>query len=116
MSKVDLLAPIRKLLSVRKRWCQEHAAVSSKGLPIDPHSPKAVAWCLMGACDKAYRLDSDTFRLVDRELDRRSRELGASSDVTFNDDGKRKHSEIKELLRDPFYGPAPSANHSTNQE
>jgi hypothetical protein len=42
-----------KLISEKENWCQGYVARSKTGRRVDAHSPKAVAWCAMGACMKA---------------------------------------------------------------
>lgn len=101
-ARKDLLAPIRKLLRSRKRWTQGRMAQTKTGRAVDGNSRSAVCWCLMGAVEKFYA-GGGCF-LVDHELDRRARERGAYHDVDFNDDERRTHAEIMELLREPFYG------------
>ena len=45
-------------------WCQKASARDADGLPVDPYSDLAVAWCLFGAICK---LKLDMALLYERE-------------------------------------------------
>lgn len=46
---VVILKKTRELISDRKHWVQDYAAIDNAGNPINPQSPNACAWCLDGA-------------------------------------------------------------------
>jgi len=43
-----------QLLEDPKHWTQGELAEDKKGRPVDPDSPDAVCWCIIGACRKLY--------------------------------------------------------------
>lgn len=43
---------------IRRGWCRGVYAKDQKGKSCDPISSYAIAWCLYGACDAAFPIDS----------------------------------------------------------
>lgn len=52
---VQVLKKAKKLISSRKRWCQDVFARTKKGYLTNSRSSNAVAWCAVGACRRAAR-------------------------------------------------------------
>jgi hypothetical protein len=44
---------IRARSFIERGWCRDMAAVDSNGVEVHSSSPRAIAWCLIGALDAA---------------------------------------------------------------
>lgn len=98
--QVDLLAPLRELLSVPERWTKRAAARGKSGRLVYAAGRAAVCWCLIGGMVR-----TETYTAAMEEIRRRVGRRGEIYGVTdFNDDDDTTHADIVELLREPFYG------------
>ncbi len=45
---------VQQLLTRATKWCQNTYARTRTGAQCDPHDPRAVRFCIRGACRKVY--------------------------------------------------------------
>ncbi|WP_425352617.1 DUF6197 family protein [Methylobacterium terrae] len=80
------------LLSDPARWCRGGGARDATGRPCSPTSPKAVAWSMEGAIDRAAGQDRAIGDLIEDQLS------GLLPDMTgpaaFNDDPGTAHADV----------------------
>jgi hypothetical protein len=92
-----ILADARALLSDPERWTTGTLAQREDGLPVDPWSPSACCWCLVGALQCVARRGgapySDEYAAAYRALNRL---LDQSDAVDFNDTAE--HEDVLALL------------------
>lgn len=85
-------------LTPRRNWVQNHDAVDSSGTPVLYNNPNACRFCMAGALMAAgYELE---YRIFDRiqVRDALFAATGSACVTDWNDDPKRKHSEVLEAL------------------
>lgn len=84
---------LQKLFKTKKNWCQGASARSATGRAVKVDSPRAVAWCLGGALELCYHHDMRP----DKKL---SKVIKTNLFSNWNDDPKRKFSEVKRLVKE----------------
>lgn len=92
MERVDLLAPVRKLLSSPGKWLQYDDTMTQDDGTI-------VCWCLESAIEHCYP-DIDTVPIF-RAL--RVRAGGIDRLYEWNDAPERTFEDIQKLLAEPLY-------------
>lgn len=77
---------------IEKRWCKGALARDMLGFPTNPEGPRAVSWCIIGACgiDELLSDISETIR---------DKYPGETSIAKWNDDLDRTRKEVLEVLR-----------------
>jgi hypothetical protein len=97
MTALEALKRIRKLVADPKGWRQGTYAKDAKGNTVDPNSPSATCWCLVGA---ARRVLANTPPSARPSLGPVLLGMGSTMQdvVRFND--KRSHTEVVALLDD----------------
>lgn len=61
MTALDVLRAARERLTPDGAWTQGYGARDANGKPIDPKSPRAVCWCLIGALAAAGAEEKQIF-------------------------------------------------------
>lgn len=93
---VVVLRAARKLITPRKAWTQGYYAHGASGRRVDLDGPRAVCWCSQGAVWKAARdlhLPGGGSFAAEQCLIA-TLPAGENWIVGFNDNKKRKHSEV----------------------
>lgn len=97
---------IWQLLSSRKKWTRNTFARYANGHVCSIHSPTASRWCLSGAAHKCYPDINKMFNVIDKidneilkRIGSEARPPALSVIVYYNDNPKRKFSEIKTLVK-----------------
>ena len=87
---VGILRQIKRLLSDRDKWLKNSQAKNDKGRVVEPNSPDACSWCLVGALRKVCGSDFHTYNVVYLALAQRTDKalltsFNDSTDTTYND-------------------------------
>ena len=96
---------LRALFRSKKRWCQGIDAKDADGCAVDPSDNTAACFCLGGGAYALY--ESEVYDVVMTKLAKaikpKLKGKGKGSNETivihYNDDPKRKFSEIQSLVR-----------------
>jgi hypothetical protein len=82
-----------ELLATPDKWTQGVGARDARGREVSPSSKKAKCWCIYGAINKCY--GNDGFSLMALRIER----LIPTYVSTWNDNPKRTHAEVIEVLK-----------------
>jgi len=86
-----------QLLKTKKQWCQGAFAMDKDGFGVSLKSRKRVRFCVWGAIKHCYVRNPSKYEEV---FERFNKKLGnGRSIVDWNDNPKRKFSEVKALLK-----------------
>jgi len=92
---------LQQLFRSERRWCQGTDAKDVNGQDVDPSDDQAVCFCLGGGAFALY--DREAYDEVMTKLAKAIKPKGKGSSETivihYNDDPKRKFSEIQSLVR-----------------
>ncbi len=104
----ELLKRVNNILSSPKAWCKGVAAISRHERPCTVWDVEAVKFCLVGALNKAsndlnvpFDVGIKAQHALERIVVRRTSDSGIAR---YNDDRRRKFSEIKSLLKSGIDG------------
>ncbi len=88
---------IKTLLSDKSKWAKGWFAYDKYGFCVDAVSERAACYCLMGAVNKCYPNRTDTVmkKLLTGIQKTQPR---VKSVVSWNDNSRRKFSEVKRLV------------------
>jgi hypothetical protein len=89
----EVLTAARNLLK-RKGWCKGHLARAANGRIVSVDSPKAVAWCMIGAIRRVTVASVEQYGFADLLL---QRVIGMPVPV-WNDDPHRTKEEVIEAF------------------
>jgi len=86
---------VAELIESPNRWTQRASARTILGDPCDPNHPDAVSFCLIGAVQHVYpdyASRSDAYTKL-------APVVGIGAISAFNDNPKRTHAEILDVVR-----------------
>ncbi len=86
---------VRELLSSPDKWVKTKWAADLLKRPVDPCSPDAVCFCLLGAIDFCYREGTD---VKDEVRNKIRKYIGRASIMLWNDAPERTFEEVKSLV------------------
>lgn len=86
---------IKELLSDKSKWIQHTYAVEIIGGHVNPHSDKAVAFCLLGALARCYGGSNEYMEVKARIV----KKVGWYISL-WNDDENRIFEEVKALVEE----------------
>lgn len=89
---------IKDLLTDESKWVKGHSATDKEGYAVNPIGENAVCWCLIGAMEKCYGRNNalELLRVSIKIVEK----IQTNAITTWNDDSKRKFSDIKKLLEE----------------
>jgi hypothetical protein len=86
---------VRDLLSDETKWCQGSYARDGDDCPTPARSPRAVRWCLVGACHKAYQ------RREQLKASLRKLQARVSGPISaWNDAPARTFAEVRQVIEE----------------
>ncbi len=99
---------LRELLTDKSKWTKHTLARNTKGSPVHPLSDEAVCWCLVGAMQKCYSIDSSVAAIVNNDVSVELREaikrkyghMYISTVLGFNDTQETTFEQVKEILNE----------------
>jgi hypothetical protein len=97
LTSYDVIAQMLALLGDPARWCRGAGARDAAGRPCSPTSPRAVAWSLEGAIDRASGRDPAIGDVVEDQLCALLPDMAGPA--AFNDDAGTAHADVLALLR-----------------
>lgn len=87
---------IKELLATEDKWCKYVFSKDIKGNEVlNPESPKAVQWCILGAIGKCYHLGTPELKTI---LDKVENALGTREIGKWNNAPERTHKEVLDLV------------------
>lgn len=93
--RVKVLASALEMISDEKHWAKGVGAVDSSGAPVKTSDRRAVAWCAVGALDRAAGEDSELFESCLEFLQKASLQLFRCDPAVIND--RTDHGGLVEM-------------------
>lgn len=90
---------ILELLADPARWCKGHLAVDANGRTVEPTSPRACRWCLLGALEACYAAAPSVPYRALRDAVREVCEVSGGYPAWFNDAPCTTHEDILAVAR-----------------
>ncbi len=91
----------KELLASRDRWVQDDWAIDREHESVDPTSPNACCWCMLGAivnCYPDYLDQRKAVKKVEELLEAKGFEAASIPD--FNDDPNTTHELVLSILEE----------------
>ncbi|GEM_PF-1845427 len=83
--RVKILVRAFEMISDEKCWAQGASAIDRTGAPVRTNDRRAVAWCAVGALDRAAGDDDELFESCLRYLQKASLQLFQGDPAVIND-------------------------------
>lgn len=96
METLDVLKAAREKLADEKNWTQRVTARDAEGWPVNPKSPDACSWCIVGALIAASPGDIKAARLAGEAL-KAQLGPGLASSLSFLND-RTSHYQVLTLF------------------
>lgn len=93
--RVKVLVTALKMISDEKHWAKGVGAIDNTGAPVKTTDQRAVAWCAVGALDRAAGDDSELFESCLQLLQKASLQLFRCDPAVIND--HTNHSGLVEM-------------------
>ncbi len=93
--RVKVLVSALEMISDEKHWAKGVGAVDSTGAPVKTTDRRAVAWCAVGALDRAAGDDSELFESCLEFLRKASLQLFRCDPAVIND--RTNHGGLVEM-------------------
>jgi len=92
---------LRALFRSKKRWCQGLDAKDANGNYANPKTPAAVSFCLAGGAWLLYKGEAydHVIGRLSALVKPKAKQCPTITIVQYNDDPKRKFSQIQSLVR-----------------
>jgi hypothetical protein len=93
--RVKVLISALEMISDEKHWAKGVSAVDSTGAPVKATDQRAVAWCAIGALDRAAGNDNELFESCLQFLQKASLQLFRCDPAVIND--RTNHGGLVEM-------------------
>lgn len=93
--RIKVLVSALEMISDEKHWAKGVGAVDSTGAPVKTTDQRAVAWCAVGALDRAAGTDSELFESCLQFLQKASLQLFRCDPAVIND--RTNHGGLVEM-------------------